>query len=69
VATGIATYQLASADMQLLRYWLGCWALSWTTMLPIVLLVAPLIDRAARTAAIATESAFVGQGLGLGAAL
>jgi hypothetical protein len=46
VATAISTHQLAYADMQFVRFWIGCWALSWATMLPVVLLVAPLIQRA-----------------------
>lgn len=46
VATAIATYQIASADLQFALHWLGCWSLSLATMLPVVLLVAPLIQRA-----------------------
>ena len=46
VATAIATHQLASHGMAFVWYWLGCWALSWVSMLPIVIVVAPLIQRA-----------------------
>ena len=51
VATAIATHQLASQGMAFLWHWLGCWALSWVSMLPIVILVAPLISCSARTIA------------------
>lgn len=45
VATAIAAGQLATPDMHFVRYWLSCWLLSWATMLPVVVLVAPLIQR------------------------
>jgi high-affinity Fe2+/Pb2+ permease len=46
VATAIATYPMARLNLQFTFYWLGCWALSLTTMLPVVILVSPLIQRA-----------------------
>jgi hypothetical protein len=44
VATTIAAGQLGTSDMHDLRCWLGCWLLSWATMLPVIGLVAPLIQ-------------------------
>jgi Protein of unknown function (DUF2798) len=46
IATAVATRQLLGGGMEFFWYWLGCWALSWITMLPVVILVAPLIQRA-----------------------
>lgn len=46
VATAIATYHIAHLDLQFALYWLSCWALSLATMLPVVILVSPLIQRA-----------------------
>lgn len=46
VATAIATHQIARFDLQFALYWLSCWALSLLTMLPVVILVSPLIQRA-----------------------
>ncbi len=46
VATIIATYQMASLDLHFIIYWLQCWTLSVLTMLPVVILVSPLIQRA-----------------------
>lgn len=45
IATGIANYQLVGMDMEFFRIWARSWSLSWLTMLPIVLLVAPAIQR------------------------
>lgn len=49
VATTIATFQAGLSGFSLLRYWLGCWSLSWLAMLPVVVLVSPLIQRAVRS--------------------
>lgn len=46
VATTVATYQIARADLQFVGYWLSCWFVSLMTMLPVVILVAPIIQRA-----------------------
>ena len=46
VATAIATHQLAHFDLEFALYWLGCWALSLATMLPVVILISPVIQRA-----------------------
>jgi len=46
VATIIATYQIAHLDLQFTVYWLECWGLSLLTMLPVVILISPLIQRA-----------------------
>ena len=45
LATAIATKQMAPPGTQILSYWLSSWVLSWITMLPVVLLVAPVIQR------------------------
>lgn len=46
VATTIATVQSDLTGLGAARYWLGCWSLSWLAMLPVVVLVSPLIQRA-----------------------
>lgn len=46
VATGIANYQLVGFEMEFLQKWARSWSISWLTMLPIVVLVAPFIHRA-----------------------
>jgi hypothetical protein len=46
VATGIATHQLTGFGMAFLRQWAVAWSLAWLTMVPVVILVAPLIERA-----------------------
>ena len=46
VATGIAIYPLAGGTMNFLERWMSAWAVSWLSMLPVVLLVAPIIQRA-----------------------
>lgn len=46
VATTIATFQSDLTGVSAARYWLGCWSLSWLAMLPVVVLVSPLIQRA-----------------------
>lgn len=46
IATAIATRQILGGGMEFFWYWVSCWALSWFTMLPVVILVAPLIQRA-----------------------
>jgi len=45
VATAIATYQLSESMMIFLQRWWLAWGVSWLTMLPVVVLVAPLIQR------------------------
>nr|PZN78652.1 MAG: GNAT family acetyltransferase [Pseudomonadota bacterium] len=46
VATTVATRQIASADLHFVLYWIESWSLSLATMLPVVLLAAPIIQRA-----------------------
>ena len=46
VATSIATYQSGASGPDAAGYWLTCWSLSWLAMLPVVVLVSPLIQRA-----------------------
>ncbi len=42
IAAAIASYPLLASG-QFLRYWLVSWLLAWATMLPIVVLAAPVI--------------------------
>lgn len=45
VATAIATYQLVGLGGQFLLKWGVAWSAAWLTMLPVVMLAAPLIQR------------------------
>jgi hypothetical protein len=45
VATTIATFQGSPKELGIV-WWLTCWIFSWLAMLPIVVLVSPLIQRA-----------------------
>jgi hypothetical protein len=42
IAAGIASFPVLTMS-QFLAYWLLSWAISWITMLPVVLLAAPFI--------------------------
>lgn len=46
IATFIAALSFADAEHSLLQAWLRPWLLAWLTMLPVVLMIAPLIQRA-----------------------
>lgn len=46
VATAIATYQALGLGMEFLEHWVFSWVIAWLTMLPFVILMAPLIQRA-----------------------
>ena len=46
VAAAITTHQLTGFGMQFLSRWASAWSLSWLTMLPVVIGLAPLIQRA-----------------------
>ena len=48
VATGIATGQLTGLGLVFLERWALAWLFAWATMLPVVILLAPLIERAVR---------------------
>jgi hypothetical protein len=45
VATAIATHQLTSLGVGFLHEWFSAWVLSFATMLPIVIFIAPVIQR------------------------
>jgi hypothetical protein len=45
VATAIAIHQLTDLGFLFLRQWLWAWSVGWLTMLPIVIFVAPFIQR------------------------
>jgi hypothetical protein len=55
VATAIATYQLTELGLQFLERWALAWLIAWLTMLPVVVGLAPLIQRA--VAAVTTSGA------------
>ena len=46
VATGIASYQLVGLEVDFFVNWAGSWLISWLMMLPVVILVSPVIQRA-----------------------
>jgi hypothetical protein len=46
IASAIATNQLTMSGLEFAAYWLKSWGLAWLTMLPIVVLIAPYIQRA-----------------------
>ena len=48
VATAVATLQLVGMGMEFLESWPFAWLVAWITMLPIVILIAPLIQRAVK---------------------
>lgn len=46
LATAIATFNAGGESMEMLTNWLGSWVLSWISTLPVVILIAPVIQRA-----------------------
>lgn len=48
VATTVAVLQASATGLDAVVYWLVCWSLSWMAMLPVVILVSPLLQRAVR---------------------
>ena len=46
VATAIAIYPLAHSSMEFMERWMLAWGIAWVTMLPVVLLASPIIQRA-----------------------
>ena len=46
VATAIATHQLTEFGLLFLQRWMFAWLVAWLTMLPVVILFAPLLQRA-----------------------
>jgi peptidoglycan/LPS O-acetylase OafA/YrhL len=49
VATAIAIFPLAHSSMEFVERWMLAWAIAWVTMLPVVLLASPLIQRAVQS--------------------
>ncbi|NOT72578.1 MAG: DUF2798 domain-containing protein [Hyphomicrobium sp.] len=45
MATAIATYQMISSTSGFLGPWIFSWALSWLTILPVVVTCSPLIQK------------------------
>jgi hypothetical protein len=45
VATAIATHQLTGLGPRFLLEWASAWVLAFVTMLPVVIFIAPLIQR------------------------
>jgi uncharacterized protein DUF2798 len=56
VATAIATHQLTEFGLLFLRQWILAWLLAWITMLPVVILFAPLLQRAVVALTVAPSS-------------
>jgi hypothetical protein len=48
IATAVATLRVAAFSVAWIGDWLAAWALAWIAMLPVVVLAAPLIQRAVR---------------------
>jgi hypothetical protein len=48
VATAIAIFPLAQSSMDFFERWTFAWGIAWLTMVPVVLLAAPFIQRAVR---------------------
>jgi hypothetical protein len=46
IATAIATFQMMDFGLQFLARWAFAWWLAWLTMLPFVIVLAPLLQRA-----------------------
>jgi hypothetical protein len=46
IATAIATHQLTQFGLLFLERWAVAWLIAWLTMLPVVILFAPLLQRA-----------------------
>ena len=46
IATAIATYQATGLSSEFLPSWSSSWVLAWLTMLPIVIGISPMIQRA-----------------------
>jgi hypothetical protein len=46
IATGIATHHLTEFGLLFLQRWAFAWLVAWLTMLPVVILFAPLLQRA-----------------------
>ncbi|MEZ5850482.1 MAG: DUF2798 domain-containing protein [Hyphomicrobiaceae bacterium] len=46
LATAIATFSAGGDSMEMMMHWLSSWGLSWLSTLPVVILIAPLIQRA-----------------------
>ena len=46
VASGIATWQMSEWGYFFFERWLFAWAVAWVTMLPVVIGISPLIQRA-----------------------
>jgi len=54
VAAGIASVPFL-AESTFLEHWLGSWAIAWATMIPVVLLAAPLIRRLVQALTVAAD--------------
>ena len=46
IAAAVATYKIMGLGMDFLMQWGAAWLVAWATMIPVVVLVAPLIQRA-----------------------
>lgn len=56
VATAIATHQLTEFGLLFLQRWTLAWLVAWLTMLPVVILFAPLLQRAVAALTVSQSS-------------
>jgi peptidoglycan/LPS O-acetylase OafA/YrhL len=49
VATAIAIFPLAHSSMEFIERWMLAWGVAWLTMLPVVLVASPIIQRAVQS--------------------
>ena len=56
IATAIATHQLTEFGLLFLEQWIFAWLVAWLTMLPVVILFAPLLQRAVAALTVAPSS-------------
>lgn len=46
IATAIATHQMTDFGLIFVQMWVVSWLLAWASMLPVVIVVSPIIQRA-----------------------
>jgi hypothetical protein len=46
IATAIATHQMTDFNLMFVQRWIVSWLLAWVSMLPVVIVVSPIIQRA-----------------------
>lgn len=56
IATAIATYQATGLTSGFLLSWGSSWGLAWLTMLPIVIAISPMVQRAVAAITLTEET-------------